>query len=96
VETKTLYHRTAAGREACARTPQWPAAPRHRAVLGAVHEATRFDEIQARLSRLSRAELLGCLEDLEAIGLIESVSVDWLCELYALGDYEPQPLAKRR
>jgi hypothetical protein len=90
-----LYHRTAAGREACERT-QWPAAPQHRAVLGAVHEATCFDEIQARLSRSSRVELLSCLEDLEAIGLIESVSLDWLCELYALGYYEPQPLAKRR
>jgi hypothetical protein len=95
VETKALYHLTAAGREACAHT-EWPAAPRHRAVLGAVHEATHFDEIRARLSHLPSAELLSCLEDLEAIGLIESVSVDWVCELYALGYCEPQPLPRRR
>lgn len=95
METKVLYHRTAAGREACRRA-EWPAAARHRAVLGAVGDATRFGEIQARLSRLSRAELLSCLEDLEAIGLIESVSADWLRELYALGYCEPQPLPGRR
>jgi hypothetical protein len=95
VETKTLYHLTATGRQACAHA-EWPAAPRHRAVLGAVREATRFDEIQARLRRSSSVELLACLEDLEAIGLIEMVSVDWLRELYALAYYEPQPLAKQR
>jgi hypothetical protein len=95
METKTLYHRTAAGRQACAHT-EWPAAPRHRAVLGAVHDAMQLDEIHARLGQLPRAELLSCLDDLEAIGLIEAVPVDWLRELYALGYCEPQPLPRWR
>ena len=35
------------------------------------------------------------LEDLEAIGLIESVQVDWLRELYALGHWERATSAPR-
>lgn len=34
---------------------------------------------------------VAALEDLEAIGLVESVSVQWLAELVELGEYAPAP-----
>jgi hypothetical protein len=83
---ETLYHRTDAGNEAarCAasRLPE-----QYRVLLHSIRETTPFGEVRA--SARPDRELLGHLEDLEAIGLIESVSADWLAELYDLGCYVP-------
>jgi predicted transcriptional regulator len=79
----SLFHKTDAGYEACRRArstlPQ-----DYVGVLDAVHYATRFAAIAARLPHCPEAKIVGYLEDLEAIGLIESVSLDWLRAVYAL------------
>jgi hypothetical protein len=90
--TNSLFYKTAAGHDACglpgSRLPQ-----DYLTILDAVLYATRFSAIRARLPHCSPAKILGYLEDLEAIGLMESVPVDWLRALYALGNYQLQPLA---
>ena len=83
---ETLYHRTDAG-NAAARCAASRLPERYRVLLHSIRETTAFGEVRA--SARVDAELLGHLDDLEAIGLIESVSADWLAELYGLGCYEP-------
>lgn len=89
--TQSILHRTEAGQQACecadSRLPL-----DYRTVLASVQHATPFEFVEARLAHCSKAQIVRYLEDLEAIGLIESVPVDWLRALYALGDYEPQAL----
>lgn len=78
-----IFHKTEYGRQAGARAdsrlPQ-----DYRMVLEAVQQATPFDAVRAHLAHCSQAQVAGYLEDLEAIGLIESVSMDWVRALYAL------------
>ena len=64
-------------------------------ILESVQYATHFNSVAARLPYCSKARIACYLEDLEAIGLIESVRVDWLRELYALGDWERLTCARR-
>ncbi len=87
-----IYHRTQAGNQAaaCAHSGLPPAI---RELLGNVGGATLFDEIAARLDRYEACDILARLEDLEAIGLVESVALEWLAELLQLGAHAPQPLA---
>ena len=84
--TQSLFHRTAAGHQACRQAGSH--LPRdYRAALEAVQQATPFDVVRACLGHCPTAQVARYLEDLEAIGLIESVSEAWLRELYALGSY---------
>lgn len=87
-----IYHLTEAGSRAaaCAHSGL-PSAIQE--LLGTVGGATLFGEITARLDRYDACDILARLEDLEAIGLVESVALEWLAELFQLGTYAPQPLA---
>ena len=91
---QTTLHKTtagcAAGERADSRLPR-----DYRTILESVQYATHFDIVAARLPYCSKARIARYLEDLEAIGLIESVQVDWLRELYALGDWERATCAPR-
>ena len=79
----SLFHKTEAGCEACLLAGS--ALPQdYVAILDAVHYATRFAAVAAHLPHCPEAKLAGYLEDLEAIGLIESVSLDWIRAVYAL------------
>lgn len=85
---QSIFHRTDAGQQACERADE--RFPRHyRDALEAVQHATYFDVVRACLGHCSQAQVVRTLEDLEAIGLIESISADWLRELHALGDCLP-------
>ena len=85
---QSIFHRTDAGQQACARADErFPR--RYRKALEAVQHATHFDVVHACLGHCSPAQVARTLEDLEAIGLIESVSVDWLRALQALDDCVP-------
>lgn len=92
--TQSILHKTTAGCEAGeradSRLPQ-----DYRTILESVQYATHFDFVAARLPYCSKARVAGYLEDLEAIGLIESIRVDWLRALYALGDWERPTCARR-
>lgn len=90
-----IYHVTQTGRQALAR-PHCGLPRAIRQLLGSIGEATWFGEIAARLDRYDEADILARLEDLEAIGLVESVPLEWLMELYGLGCYAPQPLLAPR
>lgn len=83
-DTDRLFHRTAEGDCACASA--LPDA--HRVVLRAVGELTHFDAIAARLAYRPIDEILSRLDDLEAIGLIDSIRVDWLVEAFMLEPHE--------
>jgi hypothetical protein len=80
---QSIFHKTDHGRQAGVRAdsrlPQ-----DYRMVLEAVQQATPFDAVRACLAHRSPAQVEGYLEDLEAIGLIEAVSMDWVRALYAL------------
>ena len=83
---QSLFHKTESGHRACeAAGSLLP--PEYRAALRAVQHATPFDVVRACLGQCTSSEVARYLEDLEAIGLIESVSSEWLRELYALGAY---------
>lgn len=87
----SIFHRTPEGNRACrSNLPEV-----HRAVLQCIGDATHFDGIAARLAHRSRDELARCLDDLEAIGLVESIGLDWLVEFCMLEDSHPEPLSPR-
>jgi hypothetical protein len=88
----SIFHRTPEGNRAC--DSGLPEA--HRAVLQCVGNAMHFDAIAARLAHRTTDEVARCLDDLEAIGLVESIPLEWLVELYMLERYEPEPLAHPR
>jgi hypothetical protein len=56
-------------------------------LLHSIRQTTSFSKVRA--SARPDRELRARLEDLEAIGLIESVSAEWLAELYDLACYVP-------
>lgn len=89
-----LFHKTSAGRAAVALAHS--ALPEHyRAVLRATGELTCFEQIAAALPRCSTEQVLGYIDDLEAIGLIESVALEWLLALNVLAANEPRALTRR-
>ena len=84
----SIFHRTAEGGRAASRSgSRLP--EQHRAVLACLNGATHFDAIAAQLGSRSVEQLLRCLEDLEAIGLVESMPLEWLVELHLLCSQEP-------
>lgn len=93
--TQSTYHRNSAGNDAYEQTDS-RLPEDYQSILACIHDATDFDEIAMQLSGYSHTQILRCLDELEAIGLIESIPLEWLAELDALADYEPQPLAQRR
>jgi hypothetical protein len=87
--TESLLHITAAGREA--RGCVGSMLPDdYRTILAAMDGFVRFDDLAAALHHRSNEEILSCLDDLEAIGLVESLPLDWLIDLCMLARYEPQ------
>jgi len=88
----SIFHKTAAGHQACrladSRLPQ-----DYRMILATVQDMTSFRAMEACLPHCSPAQILRYLEDLEAIGLIESVSQEWFVALHRIGDYDPKPLS---
>ena len=88
-KTDSVFHRTH-GAPSCG-----PGLPeRHRDVLGAVGELTHFDAIAARLSSRSTDDILCCLDDLEAIGLIESIPLEWVVTLCMLDSRDVEAIAR--
>ena len=81
--TDSLFHKTEAGYEAC-RLGRSALPGDYVAILDAVHYATSFSAIAAGLPHCPEGKMVSYLEDLEAIGLIESVSLDWVRALYDL------------
>jgi len=89
-----LFHKTYAGRVAV--ELRHSALPEHyRAILRATDELTCFEQIAAALPRCSSEQVLGYIDDLEAIGLIESVALEWLLALNVLAANEPRALTRR-
>ena len=87
-KSQSMFHRTAEGLRACeSALPEM-----HCMVLRAVGEATHFSAIAALLVHQPIDDVLRCLADLEAIGLIESVSLEWLLDLYLLELCEAEPV----
>ena len=79
-----IYHRTKAGERALRRKDR-RLAPAQRRLLAMIGPATLSRDLPARAR----------LAPLEARRLVESVSLEWLEELYRLGCYEPTPLDSR-
>lgn len=77
----TVQGRAAAASRACA-------LPRpYRAVLNGLVELSGIvgvEQLAVHLHELSREELEVILSDLDAIGLVETVPMEWLVELYLL------------
>jgi hypothetical protein len=89
--TKRIYQRTEAGVHAL-RGSAFRLGQESRTILRFLEHPRHFAEIvEVHLRRCSSAQILSRLEELEGAGLIESVAVAWLEELYRLGLYEPQP-----
>ena len=55
---------------------------RYRAILRQIDGATPFRVIAASIRHLPEYQIASCLADLEAIGLVESVRLEWLSELH--------------
>lgn len=92
IDTQTVFQRTDAGEEAHER-PGCALPPAYRALLACIGAPTSLDAIEARLAHCSGDEVARYLEDLEAIGLIESVSPQWLEALYAVLSADLYPSA---
>lgn len=89
-----IYHRTRIG-DAALRGGCFDLSEGLICVLRTVHRATHFAEVARRLD-WAEERILSRLDVLEAIGLVASVSVEWLAELDRLACYQPEPLAALR
>jgi hypothetical protein len=82
-EVGAIFQLTANG--ATARHAAGSRLPEHyQAILGKIDGPTPFPVIAASLEHLPESQIASCLTDLEAIGLVESVSLEWLIELHLL------------
>ena len=79
----TLLSCTPAGRAAAASAACTLPRP-YRAVLAALDGVVPAEELSGRLSEVLPDELEAIVADLDAIGLVETVTVDWLVELYLI------------
>lgn len=87
---QALYQRTREGARAAARIDS--GLPHdYRALLEATARATLFDDLAAALPQCPPEHVLRCLDDLEAIGLVETVALGWLLALYALDGHAVGP-----
>jgi len=85
-ERKAIFRLSEQGlrvrRSSSSRLPQ-----RYQALLQAIDGLTPFDIIAACLPLESPARVAQYLEDLEAIGLVESVTLEWLEELHLVDSF---------
>lgn len=82
-ETRAIFQLTSHG--AIARDAGAALLPEHYlAILTTIDGPTPFAVIAASLPHFSEYQIASCLTDLEAIGLVESVPLDWLLELHLL------------
>lgn len=89
--TQRIYQRTAAGARACQRSVSgWPEGCRR--VLQHLRHPATVEEIAQRLPGYSACAVPNWLHVLEKMGLVESVAVEWMEELIALGYHEPEPM----
>lgn len=93
-DSQRIYHRTTEGDRAL-RTPA-RLADQHRRVIALVRRATPINHIAANLRQCSKTEVLSYLSELEAAGLVESIRMQWLIDLYALGDQNGESSRTRR
>ena len=89
-----LFHKTSAGR-AAVELPHSGLPEHYRAILRATDELTCFEQIAAALPRCSTEQVLSYIDDLEAVGLIESVALEWLRALNVLAANDPRALMRR-
>ena len=87
-----LYHRTRTGEQALQRADRF--ADAHAAVLALIGDITHFDAVSACLPQWSKGRIRRLLNALEIRGLVESVPLEWVRELYRLGAYEPAGLRR--
>jgi hypothetical protein len=87
-DIQRIYHRTIEGHRAL-RTRARLAGPQ-RKVIALVRNATPLNHIAANLRECSQTQLLSYLGELEAAGLVDSIPMQWLIDLYALADYQPR------
>ena len=76
----------AAGRRSVLRLPEG-----YCRVLDCLHGPSTFGEILNRVPQYAGCGLADWLGRLEKMGLVESVSFEWIEELIALGRYEGEP-----
>jgi len=85
-ERKAIFRLSEQGlrvrRSSSSRLPQ-----RYQALLQAIDGLTPFDTIAACLPLESQGGVAQYLEDLEAIGLVESVTLEWLEELHLVDSF---------
>jgi len=58
----------------------------YRAVLESLRGVMAFASLAQRLPQLPRARIAACIDDLQAIGLIESVPLEWLRALHLVAE----------
>lgn len=92
IVAQTVYQRTDAGEQAHHFTGS-ALPPAYRELLACIGGTTRLAAIAARLAHCTSDELVRYLEDLEAIGLIERVSPQWVEALYAVLSADLYPSA---
>jgi hypothetical protein len=89
-----IYHRTGTGRRARKRLvlglPEG-----YRRVLDCVQGPSTFGDILNRVPQYAGCGLADWLGRLETMGLVESVTLEWIEELMALGYYEGEPARTR-
>jgi len=82
-KTQLLFQRTAEGiRTSKQAVSSLPA--HYREVMQCMETLTPFETIAAALPHYSKAQIAAWLEDLEAIGLVESIALEWLLRLHVL------------
>lgn len=88
--TQRIYLRAGTGRGARARLvlglPEG-----YRRVLDCLHRPGTLGELLNRVPQYSGCALADWLGRLEKMGLVESVALEWIEELIALGCYEVEP-----
>jgi hypothetical protein len=60
-------------------------------LLAAVDRVSPGSAIRGRVADMDESEIQRSLDDFEAIGLIESVAMDWVEELLRTSAYLPRP-----
>jgi hypothetical protein len=89
-----IYHRTQSGSRAL--NLAGTGLPRRLLrLLAVVDNASPAAAIRARVADMDDSEVQGSLDDFEAIGLVESVTIDWLQELLRTSAYLPRPLERK-
>lgn len=89
--TQRIYQRTAAGSRAY-RRPICSLPAGYRRLLQCLGEPATPQHIAQRLAGYSACDLPRWLNALEGMGLVESVTGEWIEALIELGCYDPEPI----